>query len=418
MNTRRIGTYEFGELLGEGGIGQVYTARDTVLGRHVAIKMLRSELSRDRNFINRFLNEAQSLGDLSHANITTLHALHLEGREPFMVMELVHGHTLEALLQRVHRLPLRESLAVISQTVSGLSYAHRRGVIHRDIKPSNLMVTDAGLLKIMDFGIARVRGTQRLTRAGQMFGTLLYSSPEQIRGNDVDERSDLYSLAVVLYEMLAGSPPFVVENDHALMTAHLESPPPPLAGRVHGLDPSIESAVMRALAKHPEDRFTSVEEYGRAVRASALRGGAADILQAYFVSAFRAAPPQTRFIGTASGAAGSRRGASSDAVAGREPGGDSPLISPPRGFGAVLQSPVVILGAVIMALALGLGYVLLIPKQPIAVRPTSCGCRADETRNSAAVSVPAAGAIAGPHRADPAGATDCGARARTIDGSI
>jgi len=135
VNTRRIGTYEFGELLGEGGIGQVYTARDTVLGRHVAIKMLRSELSRDRNFINRFLNEAQSLGDLSHANITTLHALHLEGREPFMVMELVHGHTLEALLQRVHRLPLRESLAVISQTVSGLSYAIAEGSSTATLSP-------------------------------------------------------------------------------------------------------------------------------------------------------------------------------------------------------------------------------------------------------------------------------------------
>src|SRR5690349_17356499 len=166
MTPRKIGTYELLELLGEGGIGQVYAARDTVLGRQVAIKMLRSELSRDRNFITRFYNEAQSLGDLSHANITTLHALHLEGREPFMVMELVHGRTLEALLERVHHLPLRDCLAIVVQAVAGLGYAHQRGVVHRDIKPSNLMVTDSGLLKIMDFGIARVRGTQRLTRAG------------------------------------------------------------------------------------------------------------------------------------------------------------------------------------------------------------------------------------------------------------
>src|SRR5437764_11732487 len=115
-----------------------------------------------------------------------------------MVMELVRGYTLNDLLAKVRRLSLRESLAVVAQAVAGLGYAHRRGVIHRDIKPANLMVTDSGLLKIMDFGIARVRGTQRLTRAGQMFGTLLYGSPEQIKGNDVDERSDVYSLAVVL----------------------------------------------------------------------------------------------------------------------------------------------------------------------------------------------------------------------------
>ena len=186
MNGRRIGPYQLLDVLGEGGIGQVYMARDTVLGRHVAIKMLRPELEdRDRSFITRFHNEAQSLGDLGHANITTLYALHLEGQEPFMVMELVHGHTLEAVLARVHRFPVSESLAVVAQITAGLAFAHRRGVIHRDIKPANLMVTDAGVLKIMDFGIARVRGTRRLTRAGQMFGTLLYASPEQIKGNDV-----------------------------------------------------------------------------------------------------------------------------------------------------------------------------------------------------------------------------------------
>src|SRR5262249_8430066 len=139
------------------------------------------------------------------------------------------------------------------------------------------------------------------TRAGQMFGTLLYASPEQIRGNDVDERSDLYSLAVVLYEMLAGSPPFSAENEHSLMTAHLESPPPPLTGQVSGIDPAVERAVIRALAKNPEERFATVEEFGRAVGATAIRGDAADILQDYLASAFRKTP-QTRFIATYSGA--------------------------------------------------------------------------------------------------------------------
>jgi serine/threonine protein kinase len=358
MTPRKIGTYELLELLGEGGIGQVYAARDTVLGRQVAIKMLRAELSRDRNFITRFYNEAQSLGDLSHANITTLHALHLEGREPFMVMELVHGVTLETVLERVHRLPLRSSLAVVAQAVAGLAYAHRRGVIHRDIKPSNLMVTDAGLLKIMDFGIARIRGSQRLTRAGQMFGTLLYASPEQIRGHDVDERSDLYSLAVALYEMLTGSPPFVAENDHELMTAHLEAPPPPLSARVSGLDPRIEPAVMRALAKRPEERFSSVDEFGRAVGAAEVRGDASDILQDYLGSAFRRAPPQTRFLGAHSGADLSRHEADTSAR-----GRDNAPRSRPTALRKRLQSPVALLGAIAVALALGLGYLVLWPKR-------------------------------------------------------
>jgi serine/threonine-protein kinase len=158
ITPRRIGPYEIHGLLGEGGIGQVYAAEDTLLGRQVAIKALRPEMSRDRNLIDRFYIEAKSLANLNHPNITTLYALQLEGQEAFMVMELVHGNTLNDVLARVHRLSLRETLAFVTQAVAGLGYAHRRGVIHRDIKPSNLMLTDEGVVKIMDFGIARVRG--------------------------------------------------------------------------------------------------------------------------------------------------------------------------------------------------------------------------------------------------------------------
>jgi serine/threonine protein kinase len=297
MSTRTIGTYELDGLLGEGGIGQVYAAQDKSLGRPVAIKMLRPELSRDRNFVDRFHVEAKSLGNLNHSNITTLYALHAEGEEAFMVMELVHGFTLEALLARVQRLTLRDSLAILAQTIAGIRYAHRRGVIHRDLKPANLMITDDGVVKIMDFGIARVQGSQHLTRVGEFCGTFVYASPEQIRGEEVDARSDLYSLAIVFYRMLAGTAPFMSDNEYALMTAQLQTPPPPLAGRVPDLDADTEAVLMRALAKRPEDRFASVEEFGRAVGAMALRGESIDILQQLYTRVFESDDPEaTRIV--------------------------------------------------------------------------------------------------------------------------
>lgn len=279
MNGQTIGPYELEHLLGEGGIGQVYAAQDRVLGREVAIKMLRPELSRDRNFVERFYVEAKSLANLNHTNITTLYQLHAEATDAYMVMELVRGVTLDALLKKAQRLCLRDALAVLAQAVPGLRYAHRRGIIHRDIKLTNLMITEDGVLKIMDFGIARVRGSQHLTQVGEFCGTYLYASPEQIKGEEVDERSDLYSLAIVFYRMLAGAAPFTAENEYALMTAQLQQAPAPLLGRVPEVDPVIDAALLRALAKRPEDRFASVEEFGRAVGALALRGESSEILQ-------------------------------------------------------------------------------------------------------------------------------------------
>src|SRR5437764_15119751 len=158
LTPRRIGPYEIEGLLGEGGVGQVYAARDTLLGRRVAIKTLRPEMSRDRNLIERFYVEAKSRANLNHTNITTLYALQMEAQEACMVMELINGCTLNEVLARVPRLNLRESLAVAAQAVAGLRYAHRRGVIHRDLKQSNLMITDEGVLKFMDFVVARVLG--------------------------------------------------------------------------------------------------------------------------------------------------------------------------------------------------------------------------------------------------------------------
>lgn len=279
MPASRIGHYEIRTLLGRGGIGEVYGAFDTELERDVAIKTLRPELSLDKGFLDRFRSEATSLAKLNHPNITTLYALFKDGDAMCMVMELVHGHTLEEILQRVGKFPVRDSLAVVIQAVMGLRYAHRMGVIHRDIKPSNLMLTDSGALKIMDFGIARIQGSQRLTQQGDVVGTLAYASPEQLRGHEGDGRSDLYGLATVLYELISGKLPFSATSDYELIRAQVETLPPPLSPTCPDIDPGIEQALMRALAKNPEERFDTVEDFGRALGASPLFADAPDIVR-------------------------------------------------------------------------------------------------------------------------------------------
>jgi tRNA A-37 threonylcarbamoyl transferase component Bud32 len=274
-----IGQYEVRELLGEGGVGQVHVGFDTVLEREVAIKSLRPVLINDKNFVDRFRGEATSLARLNHPNITTLYSLLPKGRNLYMIMELVRGDTLDTVLKnRNGPLGVKESLAIIAQAADGLSYAHSMGVIHRDIKPANLMITSTGLLKIMDFGIARVRGSQRLTRDGSMVGTLAYMAPEQLRGNPGDERSDLYSLAIVLYELLTGETPFVADSDYDLMHAHINTRPRRLVGRVPGLHARVESALLRGLAKKPEQRYASVREFSDALGATALRMDAPTIV--------------------------------------------------------------------------------------------------------------------------------------------
>ena len=277
--TKTIGQYEIRDLLGEGGLGQVHAAFDTVLQRDVAIKSLRPELLNDTNFVDRFRVEATSLARLNHPNITTIYSLIPDGKNLYMVMELVRGHTLDDILKKRNApIEVRECLAIIAQAADGLSYAHSMGVIHRDIKPANLMVAENGVLKIMDFGIARVRGSQRLTRTGSIVGTLAYMAPEQLRGEEGDEACDLYSLAIVLYEMLSGSPPFSATSEYDLMQAQINQRPDRLIPRVAGLEPGVESALMRALSKKPAQRFPSVRAFSDALGASALRLDAPKIL--------------------------------------------------------------------------------------------------------------------------------------------
>jgi eukaryotic-like serine/threonine-protein kinase len=277
---RMIGQYEITGLLGEGGIGQVYAGRDTILGRDVAIKSLRPAMLSDQSFVERFRAEAINLARLNHQNITTLYSFLEEEGIPYMVMELVRGRTLEFILHSKNGpFAVEEALAIIGQAADGLAYAHQHGVVHRDIKPANLIITDAGLLKIMDFGIARLQGSQHLTRDGSIVGTLAYMAPEQLRSEETDEKSDLYSLAIVLYEMLSGAVPFAAASDYDLMRAQISEPPEWIGKRVPGLDAHIEKALMKALSKKPSDRYPSVSAFKEALGSPAAPLDAVTIVQ-------------------------------------------------------------------------------------------------------------------------------------------
>ena len=223
----RVGQYRLLEQIGEGGMGAVFRGEDTMLQRQVAIKVLRPELAQQKALVERFRTEAVALARLNHPNIATVYGLLHEQGQYYMVLEYVDGETLEKRLQRRGRLPWAAAVQIAKDALAALDHAHRMGVVHRDLKPSNLMVNRAGQLKVMDFGIARLAGTSRHTEYGRIVGTPLYMSPEQLRGEEVDGRSDVYSLGVVLYELLTGREAFEADSDYALLMAQLNTMPPP-----------------------------------------------------------------------------------------------------------------------------------------------------------------------------------------------
>lgn len=268
----QIENYRVVEKIGEGGMGAVFRAVDVMLERDVALKFLRPELAREPELVDRFRAEAVVLARLSHQFIASVYGLHRHGSDWFMAMEYVKGESLEARLRRVARFPPDVAMDITSMVLQALEYAHQHGVVHRDIKPANIILTPTGLVKVMDFGIAKVLGGQRLTRAGSIVGTIGYMSPEQIRGEDVDRRADLYSVGIVLYEMLSGRVPFHADTDWALMQAQIQSPPPPLRQMVNVPD-VLEGAVLRALEKTPDRRYQSATEFQRSLHDAARLSG-------------------------------------------------------------------------------------------------------------------------------------------------
>lgn len=269
----RVGPYRVEGEVGRGGMGIVFAAVHVQLGRRVALKQLAPALTRQPELRERFSGEARAQARLQHPNVVSVYDLLEKDGEYFLVMEYVEGAALgDHLAARPDgRLPPAEALGLFAPVLEALDYAHAHGVIHRDVKPSNVMVCADGRVKLTDFGIALLAGDPRLTVSQAVIGTPAYMSPEQIlRPREVDRRTDLYSAAVVLYEMLAGAPPFEADNDFLLSKLQIEAPPPDLAARVPGLAPGVAAAVARALAKEPDERFPDARAF-----LAALRDGAA-----------------------------------------------------------------------------------------------------------------------------------------------
>ena len=265
MIGKTIGKYRIVGQLGRGGSGIVYLAVDETLHRDVAIKALSPDLA-NAEVMKRFRAEATILAKLNHPHIATIYELVRADDDLLMVMEFVRGETLDRLSQRIGPIPPDRAAYLIDRILSALEHAHRAGVVHRDMKPANVMVTDGGGVKIMDFGIARVRGAEQMTVDGRLMGTPAYMPPEQVLGQDVDGRADLYSVGVLFYRLLTAALPFKADTAIAMMQRQILEPPMPM--HVHGADlPDwCEPIVLRALAKAPEERFQTAEEFREELR--------------------------------------------------------------------------------------------------------------------------------------------------------
>ncbi len=265
MIGKTISHYRIIEELGRGGMGVVYKAEDTTLKRLVALKFLPAELTRDAEAKNRFVHEAQASAALNHANIVTVHEINEHEGQTFIVMEYMEGRTLKDMIsvgaRRAVPLPITDAITIASQITRGLAKAHEKGIVHRDLKPANIFVTSDQVVKILDFGIAKLaHGQTKLTKTGTTMGTAAYMSPEQAMGKEVDRRADIWSLGVVLYEMLAGKLPFQGEYEQALIYSILNEEPEPLSKARPDASSGLEQIVGQALAKEPAERYQSMEE--------------------------------------------------------------------------------------------------------------------------------------------------------------
>jgi eukaryotic-like serine/threonine-protein kinase len=254
--------YHLASHLARGGMADVYLGQDTLLGRKVAIKVLHAQFSNDEAFVKRFRREAQAAANLANPNIVGVYDWGQAGNTYFIVMELVDGRSLRDVLRNEGALLPRRAAEIGAEVASALAAAHRAGLVHRDVKPGNILLATDGTVKVTDFGIARAwDDSQELTRTGAVIGTATYFSPEQAQGTPADERSDIYSLGVVMYEMLAGRPPFQGESPVAVAYQHVSSSAPPPSTHNGDVPPELDAVVIRALQKDPAFRYQTADEF-------------------------------------------------------------------------------------------------------------------------------------------------------------
>lgn len=252
--------YEIIKTIGEGGMANVYLASDTILDRKVAIKVLRGDLSQDEKFIRRFKREALSVSNLSHPNIVEVYDVGEEDGNYYIVMEYIDGKTLKQLLQKRGALTLNEVIDIMSQLTDGLAHAHEAYIIHRDIKPQNIMIEDNGVVKITDFGIAMALNSTQLTQTNSVMGSVHYLPPEQANGKGSTVKSDIYSLGILMYELLIGSVPYKGENAVEIALKHMKEKLPSIRKQNPTIPQSVENIVLKATAKNPKNRYDSVRD--------------------------------------------------------------------------------------------------------------------------------------------------------------
>ena len=360
----RLNNYEIVSVLGQGGMGTVYLACHTFTGRKAAVKLLHPELVRDQTQVTRFMNEARATTAIGHPNIIDIIDVGFlpDGLTPYLMMELLQGESLGKRLQREHPLPIPEAVEIACQTAFALAAAHACDIVHRDLKPDNLfLVPDPSMrplrmrVKVLAFGIAKLRGDLSSgsvkTRTGTLMGTPQYMSPEQCRGlaDLIDHRTDIYTLAIIIYEMVCGAPPFVSEGLGDMLVMHLSNPPPPPRTVNPNVPEALAAAILCALAKDPNQRFASMGDSQEALRpGSRLSTGASPASTAPARVPGQVAVQETAApVGAVSGTA--THGTTLASTVGQVDAGDTETV-PRRGPGA---RRAVLVGAVLAVAALG-----------------------------------------------------------------
>jgi serine/threonine-protein kinase len=256
-----IQNYKFISIIGKGGMGIVYKAHDIALDRFVAIKILKPKILEKPKNVERFLREAKNQARLTHPNIVTVYGFIDQDGILGIIMEYVEGDSLDKILHKYGRLHINDAVFIMRQILAAIGYAHGKGYVHRDIKPSNIVVTKEGVAKIMDFGISKSLFDKTVTKTGSKIGTLLYMSPEQIRGEEVNHLSDIYSLGVTMYEAVTGDPPFLSDVEYDVMDGHLHQEPKKVTSKVAGLPEEIDFILGKSLEKNPVSRYQTCEDF-------------------------------------------------------------------------------------------------------------------------------------------------------------